>query len=316
MAAGIILGDAGWLAAGRWRWARALIWLAVLTILCILAFNLAADASLWLSATASGEPFTSRGAAPSGARLIAVIAGSAAMLLTYALAVRLAERRTVSELDMRRMIPDLANGLAMGGLLIAIVVGLMWGFGWVTLTAAPITRIAEPLKQAVQSGLIEEVVMRIIIFRLLWRAAGVFPALILSALLFGGLHLPNPDATIFSALCLVAGEGIGAGLYMLTGRVWMSIGAHAGWNFAQGWLFGATVSGYDEFAGGPLQTRPVEGIDIVLSGGGFGPESSLASLVVSLLASAICLGLAWKRGRFVAASDSGQDQTAASLQDQ
>lgn len=302
MATDIILGHEGLLASGRLRWARALVWLCVLAFLCILAFNLAADATLRLSALLSGETFTSRASAPPGARLIAVVTGAIAMLGTYAVAVSLGERRTVVELGLRRLVPDLAIGLAIGTLLIAMIIGLMWSAGWVVIEATPVTRIAESVKQSVQSGVIEEVLMRIIIFRLLWRAAGVFPALIFTALLFGGLHWSNPDASAFSTLCLIAGEGVGAGLYLLTGRVWMSIGMHAGWNFAQGWLFGGAVSGYTLFTGGPLHTRPAEGIPVMLSGGGFGPESSLAALVVSLLASAVCLGLAWKKGRFSAAA--------------
>lgn len=298
MAAQIILGDAGWLAPGRLRPVRALAWLCVLAALCILAFNIAADGSLQLFAFATGEAFTSRANAPAGARLSAVIIGSFAMLGTYSLAVGLVERRKIPELGLRSLIPDLAIGLAIGGLLIVMIIGLMWGAGWVTIEQAPITKIAESLKQSVQSGVIEEVLMRIIIFRLLWRAAGVFPALILTALLFGGLHLANPDATFFAALCLIAGEGIGAGLYLLSGRVWMSIGMHAGWNFAQGWLFGSTVSGLDKFAGGPLLTRPVDGIADFLSGGGFGPEASVAALLVSLAGSIICLGMAWQKRRF------------------
>lgn len=303
MAVEIALGQAGWLAPGRFRWARALAWLCVLAVLCILAFNIAADASLRLSAMVSGEVFTSRATAPPGARLIAVIVGSIAMLATYALTVGFVERRKIPELGLGHLLPDLVTGLAIGGLLIVTIIGVMWGAGWVTIVATPTTQIAESLKQSVQSGVIEEVLMRIIVFRLLWRAAGVFPALIATALLFSGLHLSNPDATVFSALCLLAGEGIGAGLYLLSGRVWMSIGMHAGWNFAQGWLFGGAVSGLDVFAGGPLQTRPADGIAAILSGGGFGPESSLAALLVSLLASAIFLGIAWKKGRFVTAAD-------------
>jgi hypothetical protein len=50
---------------------------------------------------------------------------------------------------------------------------------------------------------IEEVLMRLVIFRLIWRVAGVWPALLLTALLFGGLHLSNPDASAFAALCLM-----------------------------------------------------------------------------------------------------------------
>lgn len=303
MATQIMLGNEGWLAPGRFRWVKALAWLCVLAVLCIVAFNVAADASLRLSALISGEIFTSRANAAPGARLTAVIIGSVAMLVTYALAVGFVERRKIPELGLRHVIPDLAIGVAIGGLLITVIIGSMWGAGWVSILETPVTKIAESLKQSVQSGVIEEVLMRIIIFRLLWRAAGVFPALMLTALLFGGLHLSNPDATVFSGLCLIAGEGIGAGLYLLTGRVWMPVGMHAGWNFAQGWLFGSVVSGLTVFAGGPLQTRPTEGISVILSGGGFGPESSFAALIVSLLASLMFLGMAWKKGRFVAAAD-------------
>jgi uncharacterized protein len=298
LATDIELGHKGWLAPGRLRWARALAWLCVLAFLCILAFNFAADASLRLSALVSGESFTTRANAPPGARLLAVVVGALAMLGTYAVAVGLVERRRVAELGLRHSVSDLAMGLSIGALLITVIVGLMWSASWVTIEATQVTKIAESLKQSVQSGVIEEVLMRIIVFRLLWRASGVFPALIFTGLLFGGLHWSNPDASVFSALCLVAGEGIGAGLYLLTGRVWMSIGMHAGWNFAQGWLFGSAVSGLTVFAGGPLETRPAEGIAVILSGGGFGPESSMAAFAVSLAASFAVLFIAWKKGRF------------------
>ena len=297
MATEIALGRAGLLKPGRFRWARALAWLVVLAVLCILAFNVAADSSLRVSALLSGQPFVDRAHAPHMARLIAVIAGSIGMLAVYALAVRLGERRTPGEISLWRFAPDLIIGVLIGGALIAMIVGIMWAAHWVTVAPAPITHVMESLKEAVQSGVIEETLMRLVIFRLLWRATSVWPAFILTAVLFGALHLSNPDATPFSALCLVAGEGVGAGLYLLTGRVWMSIGMHAGWNFMQGWVFGAAVSGLGVFAGGPLQTHPVAGTSDILSGGGFGPESSAASLGVSLLASILCLALAWRSGR-------------------
>jgi membrane protease YdiL (CAAX protease family) len=300
MADRIILGDAGWLRPTKWRWVRALLWLVALAVLTILAFNLAADAMFRLTALLTGEPFTTRAEAPTWTRFAAVVAGSAGMLGSYALAVRYVEQRSVPELGLRHIAPDLVGGLTIGTILIAIIIAVQWAGGWVTITVAQTTILAEPLKQAIQSGVIEEVLMRIIIFRLLWRVSGVIPALLMTALLFGGLHLSNPDATIFSAVCLIAGEGVGAGLFLLTGRVWMSIGMHAGWNFALGWIFGSAVSGLNDFAGGPLVTRPVEGVPTFLSGGGFGAESSLAALFVSLLASMLCLGLAWRRKRFVA----------------
>ena len=299
VAADIILGNAGLLAPGRYRWARALGWMCVVAILCVLSFNLAADAILRIAAAISGQEFTGRASAPTTVRLAAVVVGSAAMLVAYRIAVHLGERRAVPELGLRALAAELATGVGIGAMLMVIIIGILWAARWVTIAQTPVTAVLESLKLSIQSGVIEEVLMRLIIFRLLWRLGGVWPALVITALLFGGLHLSNPDASVFAALCLVAGEGVGAGLYLLTGRIWASIGMHAGWNFAQGWLFGCAVSGIDLASGGPLQTKPVENVDVMLSGGGFGPESSIAALGVSLLASALCLLLALRRGRFV-----------------
>ncbi len=75
---------------------------------------------------------------------------------------------------------------------------------------------------------------------------------------------------------------------------------HAGWNFALGWLFGSAVSGLDSFVSGPLRMHPAEGVTTLLSGGGFGPEASVAAFVASLAGSLICLTLAWRKGRLQA----------------
>ena len=298
MAIGVELGNAGVLRPGRLRWLRALGWMAALAVLAVLTFNVAADSILRIAALARGTHFTTRAAAPADARLAAVIVASIAMLAVYGLAVRLGERRSPRELALAPFVPEALGGLAIGAAIMAAIIGALAIAGMVTIEAVPVSRIAESLKGTIQSAVIEEALLRLVIFRLLWRSFGVWPALALAALLFGALHLGNPDATLFSAVCLLAGEGIGAGLYMLTGRPWLSVGMHAGWNFTQGWVFGCAVSGVDVFAGGPLVTRPVQGVSSFLSGGGFGPESSLFSLIISLVASVAILWLAWTRGAF------------------
>ena len=45
-------------------------------------------------------------------------------------------------------------------------------------------------------------------------------------------------------------------LYALTGRLWVPIGLHFAWNFAQGYLFGAAVSGDDPRRVDRRQHRP------------------------------------------------------------
>jgi hypothetical protein len=281
------------LAPGKWRLLRALGWLAVLCVAIVVVFNGITRAALWLMAGAGGNPLASASAAPASYRLVAGIAGSVAILAIYWVAVRLGERRKVPELALHRAPSDLLLGLEIGTALMTAIVGALWIFGWVVIEPRIVDRAALALRDSIRSGVL-------VIFRILWRAVGIWPALAGAALLFGVLHLANPDSSPFAAACLIAGEGIGIGLYLFTGRIWAPIGMHAAWNFTQGWIFGAVVSGTTEIAGGPLVLYPVKGVPNALSGGGFGPEASWVALIVSLLASAAFLFGAWRRGCFVA----------------
>ena len=290
----VVVGATGILKPGRLRWLRALGWMVALCVAVVAGYNAVARATLWLFA--SGEP-------TDGGKLVAAVAGLIAILLIYWVAVRFGERRTVPELGLRRAPADLLTGIAVGAVVLATIVGALWLFGWVAISPKPVEGVALALRDSLRSGVLEELVLRLVIFRLLWRAFGIWPALIGAALLFGVLHLGNPDSSLLAAVALIAGEGIGIGLYLITGRIWASIGMHAAWNFTQGWIFGAAVSGTDGIGGGPLALRPEAGVPEVLSGGGFGPEASLAALAVSLLASAAFLIWAWRRGCFVAADE-------------
>jgi hypothetical protein len=266
--------------------------MAALCVASVLTYNLVAKAAVWLLSL--DHP------ANSTDKLLAAIAGSVAILIAYGAAVRWGERRTVPELDLRPAPLDLSLGLLAGGLAIAIVIAIQWLFGWVLIDPRPVSAVTLALRDSIRSGIVEELVLRLVIFRVLWRAFGVWPALMIAAVIFGLLHLGNPGSDWFAALCLIAGEGIGIAFYLITGRIWASIGMHAAWNFTQGWVFGALVSGTTDIAGGPLTLRPALGVPDVLSGGGFGPEASVAALIVSLMASAVFLWWAWRRGDFVA----------------
>jgi membrane protease YdiL (CAAX protease family) len=286
----VAIGSSGVLAPGKWRWLRALGWMVALCVAIVLAFNAVAKALLWLLAPHHQES--------SVARLIAAIAGSVAILIVYYAAIRWGERRPVDELELRPAPRELALGMLTGGAAIAAIIAIQWLFGWVAIEPRRVDAVALALRDSIRSGVLEELVLRLVILRLLWRAFGIWPAIVIAAALFGVLHLANPDSGWFAALCLIAGEGIGIAFYLVTGRIWASIGMHAAWNFTQGWIFGAVVSGTVDIAGGPLTLRPAAGVRDLLSGGGFGPEASLAALIVSALASAAFLRWAWARGDF------------------
>ncbi|GLY99970.1 hypothetical protein [Actinoplanes sp. NBRC 103695] len=87
---------------------------------------------------------------------------------------------------------------------------------------------------------------------------------------------------------------------MLTRKLWLPIGVHLGWNFALSGIFGATVSGSDGSVGGLLDGAP-HGAAIV-SGGDFGPEASIFSVLVCGVAGFLMLRKAHRQGRFVTVS--------------
>nr|WP_246587147.1 type II CAAX endopeptidase family protein [Stakelama flava] len=289
------MGNARIVAPGRLRWLRAIGWMVLLAVLVIFTFGLISGGLVGVAASRAGiEPADVNQTIV----LLSTILGALVATSLYAALVGWGEKRRASELKLRFFPFEVALGLAIGAAMMAAAVAIAWTAGWMTVTAVPVQTVTRAVSESIQSGVMEEVLFRLVILRLLWRAFGIWPALGLSALIFGLVHLGNPNASLFAALCIAVEAGVMlATFYILTGRVWVSVGVHAGWNFTQGWIFGAAVSGTDGFAGGPLLTRPAADMPHWLSGGTFGPEASLAGLIVGTGVGAYTLWLARQKGR-------------------
>ena len=159
--------------------------------------------------------------------------------------------------------------------------------------------LALPLAIGIFPGFSEEIALRGLFFRLVERWLGSWAALILSAFFFGFGHIFNPGATWVAAVGIAFEAGILlAALYMITRRLWMAIGLHAAWNFAEGGIFGTPVSGLQ--VSGLL--RPWIGGPELVTGGSFGPEASLPAMAVATTVGAALLFVAWRRGQFIAPS--------------
>jgi membrane protease YdiL (CAAX protease family) len=283
----ITLGSRRILQPGRLRWLRALAWMVGLVLLIAFSFGPVMGAIHWL--LPKSDPRFA---------FIANISGAAVALAAYVLLVRLGEDRVADELALRPAAPQLLTGLAIGAAMFVAVMAIMAATGLYRIEwhgAAPAWRAGGV---AIQAAIVEEIMVRGVILRLLWRAFGALPAFVISAVIFGAAHLFNPGATILAALCVALEAGVMLGaFYALTGRLWMSIGVHAAWNFAQGYMFGAIVSGGDL---GPALAHSVArpGAPIWLTGGAFGPEASLPALIVCSSVGLAVLWQAWKSGRF------------------
>lgn len=208
------------------------------------------------------------------------------------------EHRPAHELALRGAGAELGVGLLIGAALFALVVAIIWlGGGYHVIGTNPLRVLYPIIGIAILSGVTEEIVMRGLFFRIVEQALGSWTALVLSAALFGALHLGNPNATLLAgaAIALEAGVMLAA-LFMVTRRLWAVIGLHAAWNFTQGGVFGIAVSGNS--VDGLLRPR-IAGPDW-LTGGDFGAEASLPAVVVCTLFGAATLVLAYRRGQVIA----------------
>lgn len=262
------LGDSGVLAPGRWRWARALVWLVVLGALFSFVAYPGWARRIW--------PW------PIELRFIVQLIAASVAFLVYALVVRVGERRRADEIAVRPMVRELAVGIAIGFGMFALVFAILRLSGAYTIAAGSWSDWPDDVMKTLATALREELLIRLIAFRLLIRAFGVRVALVLSAALFGAGHLGNPNASLVAAAAIAVEAGLMlAAFYLLTGRIWVSVGVHAAWNFAQGPIFGARISGVSE-QGSLFVSGPVAGLPDWWTGGAFGPEASVPAMLIGL----------------------------------
>ena len=266
----------GVLRSGRLLWLRSLAWMVALLVILIAILSLQS-----LAHAVFPDP---------GATVPMAFVVTALAYLAYALLVRWGERRAPSELSLRFLPRDLLLGMLVGTLLFSTAFAILWGSGAYVVVRGDWNDVAHDIRETIGTGLLEELLARAVIFRLLTRAFGQRWAFALSAAAFGASHLANANASYFAGVAIAVEAGLLlAGFYALTGRIWMSVGAHAAWNFTQGAVFGARVSGM-EGSGSLLVSHPAQGVSTWWSGGAFGPEASIPAIVVGLSA---FLGTIW-----------------------
>jgi uncharacterized protein len=190
----------------------------------------------------------------------------------------------------------LSTGLVLGAGLFTTVVGVLAATGHYRFVGhGALAAFCLPLALSVYSGVVEELLFRGLVFRLIERSWGTWIALVCSAVPFGIIHMVNPHATIVGAIAIIFEAGILlAAAYLLTRRLWLAMGLHAAWNFTQGGVFGIVTSGNDLQGWGHSE---LTGPDW-LTGGPFGAEGSMVALALCTITGLLLLRAAHARGRF------------------
>ena len=247
-------------------------------------------------------------------RVINMVVGplvTVGVLASVVLAARFIDRRRPAELGLapRGAAGELALGAALGAALMAGVFACEYAFGWarplrlfevrvagvslgmaLAFTAVKALCVA-PMEEAVSRGY-HIVNLAEAFERRLGRGRALGLAAVVSSIVFALLHGGTANLSPLSLLGLFVNGLLLAAGFLFSGRLALSIGLHAAWNFTQGAVFGFPVSG--DLEGASLLSPTVTG-PVLLTGGTYGPEGGLigmASMVVGIAAIA-----AWSRLR-------------------
>ncbi|GAA2614521.1 type II CAAX endopeptidase family protein [Streptomyces axinellae] len=216
-------------------------------------------------------------------------------LLVYGWVVRRTEHRSPVEVATRGAAPTLGLGTLIGIAVFGLVILQLATNGYYEFNGrGSTTGVVGIVGFMAAAAVTEELLFRGVLFRIVEERTGTWIAMTLTAVLFGAYHLANPDATLWGALAVaIEAGGMLTAAYIATRKLWVPIGVHFGWNFAAAGIFSSEVSGNGANQG--LLDTAAKGPDLV-TGGEFGPEGSVFSVLFCVLAALAFLWLARRRG--------------------
>ena len=177
---------------------------------------------------------------------------------------------------------DFIQGMLWGIGLIALGFFVLWLFGALTIESTeflPVTFLGYIFLFFVVS-LNEEIMVRGYLLNNLSDSVNKYIALIITASLFGIMHLGNPNVSVVGFINIIL-AGILLGIYYIHKQnLWFPIGIHFTWNLFQGPVFGFEVSGTNTI---PIITQSIQG-STLLTGGEFGFEASLLATILMIIA--------------------------------
>uniref|UniRef100_A0AAU3GV58 CPBP family intramembrane metalloprotease n=1 Tax=Streptomyces sp. NBC_01401 TaxID=2903854 RepID=A0AAU3GV58_9ACTN len=219
-------------------------------------------------------------------------------VLAYGWVVRRTEHRPSTEVAREGAVPAFTRGLLIGlALFGAVITNIFFNAHYEVHGLGSPSGAVGLFGFMAAAAVTEELMIRGVLFRIVEEFTGTWIAMALTAVLFGAMHLLNPNASLWGAVAItVEAGGMLAAAYVATRNLWLPIGLHFGWNFAAGGIFSTEVSGNNTPQG--LLDSTTSGAEWV-TGGDFGPEGSLYSVVFGLLLTAAFMWLAHRRGNLV-----------------
>ncbi|UCD95315.1 MAG: CPBP family intramembrane metalloprotease [Candidatus Zixiibacteriota bacterium] len=193
--------------------------------------------------------------------------------------------------SLKEFLIGFAVGLAnFGAVLIILVLA-----GYVSLEPAGISvsevgLILRSIAVIFVFAAFEELINRGYLFQAFCEGAGVWIAAVTVSVIFSLVHIVNPAFSLIGAIFLFVHGLLYAFAYLKTRSLWTPIGLHMAWNLAQGQFAGMNVSGSD--VGASLFNSTVSG-PTSLTGGEFGIEGSLITVIISAVILVAVIKASW-----------------------
>jgi membrane protease YdiL (CAAX protease family) len=195
---------------------------------------------------------------------------------------------------------DLLVGLVLSGLMVGIIFVLLLYFGLLEIKEVGWTGSGIPSMLGIllwlfgiglAVGWSEELAFRGYLLQNLREGIGMVWAVILSCILYGIVHMLNPNSTLLSGMLIAVIGFLRIFGWLRSGQLWLSMGMHTGWNFFQGPIFGFQVSGTHSEV---LIKHTLTGQGWI-TGGPFGPEAGI--IVVPMVLFALLVMFLWTTKR-------------------
>lgn len=259
-------------------------------IVCVVAFILVQNiATKLLDLTVVDKDFRN---------LFKGIFASIGVIAAYKFFYKFIEKREVTEISTKGIAKNLILGTLLGVVLQSLTIFVIYlANGFKVVSINPISFIIIPLTVAFTVAIFEEILLRGIVFRIIEEKLGSTIALVISAIIFGALHLANPNSSLVAGICIAVFAGLLLGAaYMYTRNLWFPIAIHFAWNFMQSGIFGAITSGNEKTSS--LLATQITGSKLI-TGGEFGPEATIQATLFGLVAAIILIYVNMKQNKFI-----------------
>jgi len=218
---------------------------------------------------------------------------SSAAIFSYIIFFKKYEKREVTEFSTKGLAKNLSLGILIGFVMQSLAIFVIYLNGNYGIVAQnPISYILLPFTIMFTVAIIEEILFRGILFRIMEEKLGTYISLAISSLIFGILHLANPHSSVLSSICIITAGFLFGAAFIYKRNLWFPIAIHFAWNFTQSGIFGAITSGNEKTKS--LFEAKIQGPEYI-TGGEFGPEGSIHATIICLIATLIFLFLNHKK---------------------